>query len=106
LSPSTWNVLMTDINHIKKVLREHSITLSDRFKVKQIGVFGSYVRGDMHSGSDVDVVVEFSDTISLLKLVSLENYLSELLGMKVDVVPKEDIRIELRDRILGEAVFV
>jgi len=51
-------------------------------------------------------VVEFSDTISLLKLVSLENYLSELLGIKVDVVPKEDIRIELRDRILGEAVFV
>jgi hypothetical protein len=69
-------------------------------------VFGSYVRGDTHSGSDVDVVVEFSDTISLLKLVSLENYLSELLGIKVDVVPKEDIRIELRDRILGEAVFV
>lgn len=97
---------MTDINHIKKVIREQKTTLRDRFKVARIGIFGSYVRGDMHSGSDVDVVVEFSDTISLLKLVSLENYLSELLGMKVDVVPKEDIRIELRDRILGEAVFV
>jgi len=97
---------MTDINHIKKVIRQQKTTLRDRFKVKRIGVFGSYVRGDTHSGSDVDVVVEFSDTISLLKLVSLENYLSELLGIKVDVVPKEDIRIELRDRILGEAVFV
>jgi len=97
---------MTDINHIKKVIREQKTTLRDRFKVARIGIFGSYVRGDTHSGSDVDVVVEFSDTISLLKLVSLENYLSELLGMKVDVVPKEDIRIELRDRILGEAVFV
>ena len=97
---------MTDINYIKKVIRQQKTTLRDRFKVKRIGVFGSYVRGDTHSGSDVDVVVEFSDTISLLKLVSLENYLSELLGIKVDVVPKEDIRIELRDRILGEAVFV
>ena len=103
---TTGNVLMTDINHIKKVIRQQKTTLRDRFKVKRIGVFGSYVRGDTHSGSDVDVVVEFSDTISLLKLVSLENYLSELLGIKVDVVPKEDIRIELRDRILGEAVFV
>jgi hypothetical protein len=97
---------MTDINYIKKVIRQQKTTLRDRYKVKRIGVFGSYVRGDTHSGSDVDVVVEFSDTISLLKLVSLENYLSELLGIKVDVVPKEDIRIELRDRILGEAVFV
>ncbi|MGP8255218.1 MAG: nucleotidyltransferase family protein [Methanoregula sp.] len=50
------------------------------------------MRGDTHSGNDVDVLVEFSDTISLLKLVFLENYLTALIGIKVDVVPREDIR--------------
>jgi hypothetical protein len=59
----------------------------------------------MHHGSDVDLLVEFSKPISLLTLVSLENYLSEIIGVKADVVPKEDIRVELKDRILQETVF-
>jgi predicted nucleotidyltransferase len=97
---------MTDITRITKIIRENKAILREQFKVKQIGVFGSYVRGDTHSGSDVDVLVEFSEPVSLVKLISLENYLSDLFGVKADVVPKEDIRIELRDRILGEAVYV
>jgi predicted nucleotidyltransferase len=97
---------MISITHITTIIREHKAILRERFKVKRIGVFGSYVRGDTHGGSDVDVLVEFSEPISLITLVSLENYLSELLGIKADVVPKEDIRIELRDRILREAVYV
>ena len=77
-----------------------------RYKVKRIGLFGSYVRGDIHSGSDLDVLVEFSDTISLLKLVSLENYLTALTGIKVDVVPRDDIRREIEDAILKEAIYL
>jgi len=59
----------------------------------------------MHRGSDVDVLVEFFEPVSLLALVSLENYLSEILGVKADVVPREDIRVELKDRIIRETVF-
>jgi hypothetical protein len=60
----------------------------------------------MHRKSDVDVLVEFSEPISLIQLVSLENYLSDLIGIKVDVVPREDIRSEIKDDILNEAVYV
>jgi hypothetical protein len=74
--------------------------------VERIGIFGSYIRGDTHMGSDVDVLVEFSEPVSLLQLVSVENYLTDLVGIRVDVVPKEDIRRELKDRILSEAVYV
>lgn len=97
---------MKNLAAIKKILRDHEGILRDRYKVQRIGLFGSYVRGDTHQGSDLDVLVEFSDTISLLRLVSLENYLSSLIGIKVDVVPREDLRRELKDAILREAVYL
>lgn len=51
-------------------------------------------------------MVEFEKPISLLKLVNLENFLADSIRIKVDIVPKEDIRRELRERILGEVVYV
>jgi predicted nucleotidyltransferase len=99
-------VSMKKLSTIKKIIGDQKALLRDRYKINRIGVFGSYVRGDTHSGSDVDVIVEFSEPISLIRLVSLENYLSGIVGVKVDVVPKEDIRKELKDTILKEAVYV
>jgi len=97
---------MKNLATIKKILSDNKDLLRDRYKVKRIGLFGSYVRGDTHEGSDLDVLVEFSDTISLLQLVSLENFLTSLIGIKVDVVPLEDIRRELKRAILKEAVYL
>ena len=97
---------MKTLSTIKKIISDHKVLLHDRYKINKIGVFGSYARGDTHSGSDVDVLVEFSEPISLIQLISLENYLTGIMGVKVDVVPKEDIRKELKDTILREAVYV
>jgi len=97
---------MKKLTAIKKIIRDHKTLLRDRYHINRIGVFGSYARGDTHSGSDVDVLVEFSEPISLIQLVSLENYLTDIVGLKVDVVPKDDIRKELKDTILKDAVFV
>jgi hypothetical protein len=96
---------MQTLTRIITTIRQNQKTLHDRYKVQRVGVFGSYARGDTHTGSDVDVLVEFYEPVSLLALVSLENYLSDILGIKTDVVPKEDLRIEIKDRILREAVF-
>lgn len=97
---------MKKLTAIKKIIRDHKTLLRERYNINRIGVFGSYARGDTHSGSDVDVLVEFSEPISLIQLISLENYLSDIIGLKVDVVPKEDIRKELKDTILKDAVYV
>lgn len=97
---------MKTLSTIKKSISDHKNLLRDRYKINTIGVFGSYARGDTHRGSDVDVLVEFSEPISLIQLVSLENYLTGIVGIKVDVVPKEDIRMELKETILKEAVYV
>lgn len=96
---------MKRIEEIKGILAMHRDELRERFKVKEIGVFGSYVRSEEKEASDIDILVEFEGAVSLLGLVKLENYLSDLLGIKVDLVPKGDIRPELKERILKEAVY-
>jgi uncharacterized protein len=71
---------------------------------KSISVFGSYAKENQTDESDLDLLVEFTTTISLLKLIALENYLSDLLFLKVDLVPKNNIREELQESIVKEAL--
>jgi len=52
----------------------------------KVGIFGSFARGDNKKGSDIDILVEFKESPSLLTLIKLENDLSEILGIKVDLV--------------------
>jgi predicted nucleotidyltransferase len=94
------------IENIKKILTEHKDELREKYRVTAIGIFGSYVRGEQKKKSDIDILVVFDEPISLLDLVGAENYLSDLLNMKVDLVPKEDLRPELKNIILKETVYV
>jgi hypothetical protein len=95
-----------ELDEVKKILENHKKTLEQNFRVKGIGIFGSYVRGDQKDKSDVDVLVEFDEPVSLLEVVKLENYLSDLLQIKVDLVPQKDIRQELREKILKETIYL
>jgi len=56
------------------------------YNVLKVGIFGSFARGENTKGSDLDILVEFKDSPSLLTLIKLENRLSEILGIKVDLV--------------------
>jgi predicted nucleotidyltransferase len=69
-----------------------------------VGVFGSYVRGEQKGQSDIDLLVDILHPISLLELVGAEIYISEILGTKVDLIPKRDVREELRETIFAETV--
>lgn len=69
-------------SEIKNIILRH---LKEYNPVK-IGIFGSFARGDNKRGSDIDILVEFKDPPSLLTLIKLENDLSEILEIKVDLV--------------------
>lgn len=97
---------MKKLEEIKAALASHKKEIKERFKVKGLGIFGSYVRGENKETSDIDILVEFEEPVSLLGVVKLENYLSELLGIKVDVIPKSDVRVELKERIFKEVVYL
>jgi uncharacterized protein len=97
---------MQKIETLKAALALHKEELKKKYKVKEIGIFGSYVRQEQKKKSDLDILVTFYETIDLFSFVELENYLSDILGIKVDLVMKEGIRPRLKERILSEAVYV
>ncbi len=80
--------------------------LQVRYGVTEIGVFGSYARNEQKAGSDLDIYVDYLETPGLLDLIDLENYLSDQLQAKVDLVPRECIRPELKKYILPEIVRI
>ncbi|MFZ2499188.1 nucleotidyltransferase family protein [Methanosarcina sp.] len=91
--------------YIRK-LHEMLPELKEKYHVSYLGVFGSYVRGEQKPGSDLDVLVEFSKTPTIFKFVNLENYLSETLGVKVDLVMKDALKPNIGKHILNEVEAV
>ena len=94
------------LNEIKEILEAQKAYLASEYGVKVIGVFGSYVRGDEHPDSDIDILVELErpPRISLIGLVELEEYLSDVLGVNVDLAIKKNLRKRIGERILSEVV--
>jgi len=87
-----------------EILRQHLPELRERYSVSYLGIFGSYVRGEQTKDSDLDVLVQFDNKPGLLKYIELENYLSDLLGVKVDLVIKSALKPNIGKRILNEVV--
>ena len=85
-------------------LRRRLPILRTRFHVQYLGIFGSYVQGTPRKDSDLDMLVDFAETPSLFEFIELENYLSVLLGIKVDLVMKGTLKPLIGRRILSEVV--
>jgi len=84
-------------------LRQHLPDLEQRYHVKSLGVFGSWIRGEQRKGSDLDLLVEFGENgPTLLGFVHMENYLSNMLGIKVDLVEKDTLKPAIGRCILEE----
>jgi predicted nucleotidyltransferase len=91
---------------IVEVLKSHRRELSRRFFVKRLGLFGSFVRGEERPDSDIDILVEFYRPVSLFKFLELEDYLSELLGRRVDLVSRGALKPGIGKRIMKEVFFI
>ncbi len=95
---------MKTLEEIKKILKEHKKELRERYFIKNLSVFGSYVRGEQTPESDIDILVEFEKPITLIQFIKLENYLSKLLGLKVDLVIKKSLKPYIKKQVLKEAI--
>ena len=97
---------MKSLNEIQQTLREQKPYLADKYGVKIVGVFGSYVRQEQRPDSDLDLLIELDrpPKISLIGLVELEDYLSQILGVKVDLAIKTNLKKRIGARILQEVV--
>jgi predicted nucleotidyltransferase len=93
-------------NQVLKIIAEHRETLARDFSVKWLALFGSVVRDEATSASDVDLLVEFGGRpVGLFHLSRTQHYLESILGIaKVDLVLRDSIKPALKERILREAI--
>ena len=96
------------ISNIKRILKDQKPFLSQKYGIKEIGIFGSYVKSSQHSKSDLDILIDLEITpdFSLLDLLKLEEYLSEKTGLKVDLAVKKNLRKRIGRRILAEVQYI
>jgi len=94
------------LKKILEMLHEQIPLLAERYDVEKLEVFGSYVREEQKKDSDLDILVTFRRAPSLLSFIAIENYLSDLLGVKVDLVMKDSLKPGIGQRILREAIPV
>lgn len=99
---------MQKLEDIKNKLKGIHQKLNVDFSVEEIGLFGSYVRGEETKDSDLDVLISLKDNhnIGLIKFNSLKELLSDLLNIKVDLVIKDGIKTALKNDILNEVVYL
>jgi len=97
---------MKTLAEIQQILRDHKLHLTEKYGVTVVGVFGSYVRNEQRQDSDLDILVELErpPKISLIGLVELEYYLSDLLDTKVDIAIRTNLKKRIGQRILSEVV--
>ncbi|MBI5033077.1 MAG: nucleotidyltransferase family protein [Chloroflexi bacterium] len=93
-----------ELARAKRILHKHLPELRERYSVKTLGVFGSYVRGEQKKKSDLDLLIEFEQTPTLLEFVHLKRHLGDLVGIPVDLVLKKTLKPHIGRYILAEVV--
>lgn len=99
--PADW-----DIMPLAKLLQHHLSDLSQRYHISSVGVFGSYVRNEHTPTSDLDVLVAFSHLPSLFTEARIQNDLSQLVDIPVDLVLEEELQGPIGQRILDEVCML
>ena len=98
---------MKTFDEIKLFLSQHKEEIHSQYKVKEIGVFGSFAKSEHHHRSDIDILVKFEEGQTRFdNYIDLKFYLEKRFRRKVDLVLKDSIRKELKQIILRETVYV
>ena len=91
-------IILDTLQKVKK-------TLTIKYRVKSIGLFGSYVSDKQTATSDIDFLVEFEDDADLIHFIGFSRYLEEIFNSKVDVISKPSLKEELKQDILEEVIY-
>ncbi len=95
---------MNRLHEIQDILQRNKPILSSKFRVKKIGVFGSFVRGEQSEQSDIDIMVELYEPIGW-DVVELKEFLETILERPVDLVTDKALKPLIRDAILKEVIY-
>jgi len=112
--PYTQNFAMSEesldgisvFKDIQGALRQYFPQVQLTYGVKSLGVFGSFVREEATEHSDLDILVEFEGAPTFRNYMGLKFFLEDLFERRVDLVIQADLKPRIRERILGEVVYV
>ncbi len=97
---------MKTLDEVKQILSTHKKSLCEKYQITELGVFGSYARSEQTEASDIDILVDYQTAPTFVMLVELRDYLSDLFGLKVDIVTKNGLKARISDRVLAEVVYI
>jgi uncharacterized protein len=97
---------MKTLEQVIETLRRMQPELQRRYSILEMGIFGSFVRGQQTEESDLDILVSVGESIGLMSLASLQQELTDALGLRVDLIPKPSLQRRIGRRILAEAVML
>jgi|ERR1035437_5107558 predicted nucleotidyltransferase len=100
------NKMLNKLTDIETIIKANKRFLNERYRVKELGIFGSYLHGEQKAKSDLDLLVEFNEPIGFFDFVRLENELTRLLGIKVDLVMKDSLKPRLKEKLIREAQYI
>ena len=96
---------MKNKEDILKILKNLKEDLKKQYKVKKLGLFGSYTNDEQNETSDIEILVEFEEGADLIDFSGLALFLEEQFNEKVDFVPKNAIKEELRSVIFNQVIY-
>lgn len=105
-SSSSKSRAKPSLEEIRQMLREQLPHLRKEYGVGTLWLFGSYVHGEQHKRSDLDILIEFNEVPNLPEFIALERLLSDITGVKVDLVSIRSLKGDIGKRILSEKVLV
>jgi len=97
---------MNNKDEILNKLKELKPVLENDYNITEVGLFGSYVRGEENTDSDIDILIDYKEDTSLFILGGLQYMLSSLFGKKVDIVMKKTLQRRIGKQILSEVIYV
>ena len=97
---------MKDKDQIIQLLKEIKPILERDYNITEVGLFGSYIRGEQNSQSDIDILLDHKSGLTFFKLIDLENFLNNIFNTKVDIAFKKYLKKNIGKNILSEVNYV
>ncbi len=101
--------MLIDLETIKQKIALNKDYLQKTYGVEEIGVFGSFARGDNDANSDIDIAIEINHdkaVVGFFEFARMERFLEELLGRKVDLVTKDAIKPYIKEKVLTQMIMI
>ncbi len=95
-----------NFEQIHETLQQCLTKLQEQYWVKTLGFFGSYVKGKATDKSDLDLLVKFQGDLTFDEYMNLKLFLEDLFDKKIDLVIRDDIKPQIREKLLGETIYV